>query len=57
MNGSVDGQTVMVIEHNLDVISIVDWIIDMGLGRGQQTCFRAEIGRLFMRSNLSRKGI
>ena len=31
INGLVDkGNTVIVIEHNLDVIKTADWIIDMG---------------------------
>jgi excinuclease ABC subunit A len=31
LNGLVDkGNTVLVIEHNLDVIKCADWIIDMG---------------------------
>jgi excinuclease UvrABC ATPase subunit len=29
-----DGSTVVVIEHNLDVISRADWVIDMGPGAG-----------------------
>jgi excinuclease ABC subunit A len=28
------GNTVLVIEHNLDVIKIADWVIDMGPGAG-----------------------
>lgn len=37
MNRMVDqGGTVIVIEHNLDVISQGDWIIDMGPGAGNQ---------------------
>ncbi|NPA34518.1 MAG: excinuclease ABC subunit UvrA [Chlorobi bacterium] len=30
------GNTVIVIEHNLDVIKHADWIIDMGLGAGKE---------------------
>jgi excinuclease ABC subunit A len=31
LNGLVDkGNTVIVIEHNLDVIKSADWIVDMG---------------------------
>ena len=31
INGLVDkGNTVVVIEHNLDVIKTADWIVDMG---------------------------
>jgi excinuclease ABC subunit A len=29
------GNTIIVIEHNLDVISLVDWIIDLGPGGGR----------------------
>jgi len=30
------GNTVIVIEHNLDVVSFADWIIDLGLGGGAE---------------------
>lgn len=30
------GSTVIVIEHNLDVVSRADWVIDLGPGAGQQ---------------------
>lgn len=30
------GSTVIVIEHNLDVVSQADWIIDLGPGAGQE---------------------
>lgn len=46
MNRLVDkGNTVIVIKHNLDVISQVDWIIDMGPdggSRGGQIIFEAK---------------
>ncbi|WP_188114574.1 hypothetical protein [Paenibacillus sp. B2(2019)] len=46
MNRLVDkGNTVIVIEHNLDVISQVNWIIDMGPdggGRGSKIIFEAK---------------
>ena len=29
------GNTVLVIEHNLDVINLADWIIDLGPGGGR----------------------
>lgn len=37
MNRLVDaGNTVIVVEHNLDVIAQADWIIDMGPGAGKE---------------------
>lgn len=30
-----EGSTVIVIEHNLDVVSRADWVIDLGPGAGQ----------------------
>ncbi len=30
------GNTVVVIEHNLDVINLADWIIDLGPGGGRE---------------------
>jgi excinuclease ABC subunit A len=29
------GNTILVIEHNLDVINLADWIIDLGPGGGR----------------------
>lgn len=50
MNRLVDaGNTVVVIEHNLDVISQADWIIDMGPdggGKGGQVVFEGTPARL-----------
>ena len=31
-----EGNTVVVIEHNLDVVKTADWIIDLGPGGGAQ---------------------
>ena len=30
------GNTVLVIEHNLDVIRVADWVVDLGPGAGSQ---------------------
>jgi excinuclease ABC subunit A len=30
------GNTVLIIEHNLDVIKSVDWVIDLGPGGGDE---------------------
>jgi excinuclease ABC subunit A len=30
------GNTVLVIEHNLDVIRVADWVIDVGPGAGSR---------------------
>ncbi|MCH2506606.1 MAG: hypothetical protein MK125_13795, partial [Dehalococcoidia bacterium] len=32
------GNTVILIEHNLDVIKNADWIIDLGTGAGDMGC-------------------
>ena len=31
-----EGSTVIVIEHNLDVVSRADWVIDLGPGAGHE---------------------
>jgi excinuclease UvrABC ATPase subunit len=31
-----NGSTVIVIEHNLDVVSRADWVLDMGPGAGNE---------------------
>ena len=37
LNRLVDkGNTVVVIEHNLDVVKSADWLIDMGPGGGRE---------------------
>jgi len=30
------GNTVIIIEHNLDVINVADWLIDLGPGGGRE---------------------
>jgi excinuclease UvrABC ATPase subunit len=59
MNRLVDaGNTVIVIEHNFDVISQADWIIDMGPDGGTRAarwCSRAHLRRSSMRSSRSRE--
>ena len=30
-----NGNTVIIIEHNLDVINLADWIVDLGPGGGK----------------------
>ncbi|MGH7883572.1 MAG: hypothetical protein ACREN8_11845, partial [Candidatus Dormibacteraceae bacterium] len=50
LNRLVDnGSTVIVIEHNLDVISQADWVIDLGPGPGRyggQVIFQGTPGEL-----------
>jgi excinuclease ABC subunit A len=37
LNRLVDqGQTVVVIEHNMDVVKVADWVVDLGPGAGAQ---------------------
>jgi excinuclease ABC subunit A len=37
LNKLVDkGNTVLVVEHNLDVIKVADWVIDLGVEGGSQ---------------------
>ncbi|MEK3747751.1 hypothetical protein NYE25_05865 [Paenibacillus sp. FSL E2-8871] len=61
MNRLVDkGSTDIVIEHNLDVISQADWIIDMGPdegSRGGQIIFEANLYISFKRNILSQGNI
>ncbi|KHF33344.1 UvrABC system protein A [Paenibacillus sp. P1XP2] len=61
MNRLVDaGNTVIVIEHNLEVISQADWIIDMGpdgAARAAKWSSKGCLRRLSMRSSRSREDI
>jgi excinuclease ABC subunit A len=39
------GHTVLVIEHNLEVVKTADWVIDMGPGAGSQGGQVVAVGR------------
>jgi excinuclease ABC subunit A len=39
------GHTVVVVEHNLDVIKTADWVIDMGPGAGARGGLVVAMGR------------
>ncbi|SKA37666.1 excinuclease ABC, A subunit [Chitinophaga eiseniae] len=49
-----DGHTLIVIEHNLDIIACADWIIDMGPGAGKdggQLTFEGTVSDLLQQAN------
>ena len=45
------GNTIIIIEHNLDVINLADWIIDLGPGGGDKG---GEIVYTGLRSNITK---
>ena len=50
----VEGNTVLVIEHNLDVIKTSDWIIDLGPeggDKGGQILFEGTVENLLSKNN------
>ena len=60
LNKLVDkGNTVVVVEHNLDVIKTADWIIDLGPGGGEfgreNYCRRNYLKNLFKQNKPDRK--
>ncbi len=64
------GNTILIIEHNLDVIRLCDWVVDLGPGGGREggrlvfagtpeeirTCEESRTGRALGRANRGRNG-